>query len=161
MTVKGTRTEQLLEQFETASAEFKSALAAVPEGKWRTATPDDGRPLNVVAHHVASSHGPVANEVRRMADGEPAQLTMDMIHAGNAQHAQQFEGCTRDETLELHERTAREAAAVLRELTDEQLSRQADFLVGRTMTVEQAIQGVLIGHPREHTATINRAAAFA
>jgi hypothetical protein len=79
---------------------------------------------------------------------------MDQIHAGNAEHARQFAGCSKAETLELHDRGVAEASSILRGLTDEHLARQGEFLTGAPSTVEQAIERVLIGHPREHTATI-------
>jgi hypothetical protein len=107
-----------------------------------------------VAHHAAGSHAAIARQIQAMVDGHPQPLTMDQIHAGNAEHARRFAGCSRAETLALHDRGVAEASSVLRGLTDEQLARQGEFLTGATGTVEQAIQRVLIGHPREHTATI-------
>jgi hypothetical protein len=47
--------------------------------------------------------------------------------------------------------------AMLRRFTDEQFAKQGEFLMGMPMTVDQAIQGVLIQHPREHAATIQAA----
>jgi hypothetical protein len=82
---------------------------------------------------------------------------MDEIHAGNAEHAQKFAACSKSEALEQHDQGVVYAMAMLRRFTDEQFAKQGEFLMGMPMTVDQAIQGVLIQHPREHAATIQAA----
>jgi hypothetical protein len=154
MTMQDARVGMLAEQFEAVSGELRDAIAGVPDEKWQAPTTGDGRQVNVVAHHAASSHAAIARQIQAMVDGQPRPLTMDQIHAGNAEHARQFAGCSRAETLELHDRGVAEASGILRGLNDEDLARQGEFITGAPATVEQAIQRVLIGHPREHTATI-------
>ena len=154
MTTQGTRTNLLTEQFEAVCGELRETIVRVPDDKWQAPTAGDGRQVNVVAHHAAASHAPIAQQIQAMVDGNPQPLTMDQIHAGNAEHARQFGGCSRAETLELHDRGVAEATGILRGLSDEQLAREGEFLTGMRGSVEQAIERVLIGHPREHTATI-------
>jgi hypothetical protein len=154
VSIQATRTEMLIRQFEAACGELRDTIAGVPDEKWQAPTAGDGRQVNVVAHHAASSHEPIARQIQAVVDGQPKPLTMDQIHAGNAEHARAFAACTRSETLELHDRGVEEAGRILRGLHDEQLAREGEFLTGMPATVEQAVQRVLIGHPREHTATI-------
>lgn len=154
MTTQGTRTSVLTEQFEAITGELRETIVRVPDDLWQARAVGDGRQVNVVAHHAASSLGPIARQIQAMLEGRPRPLTMDQIHAGNAEHARQFGSCSRAETLEVHDRGVAEATAMLRGLTDEQLAHEGEFLTGARGTVEQVIERVLIGHPREHTATI-------
>jgi hypothetical protein len=159
MTLQRTRADMLTQQFEAVSGELRDTIAGVPDEKWQAPTSGDGRQINVVAHHAAGSHSYIARQIQALVDGQPQPLTMDQIHAGNAQHAQRFAGCSRAETLELHDRGVEEANRILRGLTDEHLARNGEFITGMPGTVEQAIERVLIGHPREHTATIKASLA--
>jgi hypothetical protein len=152
--MQDTRVGMLAERFEAVSGELRDTIASVPDDKWQAPTTGDGRQVNVVAHHAAGAHAAIARQIQAMLDGQPQPLTMEQIHAGNAQHAREFAGCSRAETLELHDRGVQEANTMLGGLTDEDLAREGEFLTGAPGTVEQAIQRVLIGHPREHTATI-------
>jgi hypothetical protein len=157
MTLQGTRSDALVAEFDAACSELRTTIAGVPDDQWQVPTPGDGRPVNVVAHHAAGAHRPLADMLRAMATGQPASLSMEQIHAGNAEHARQFAACTKAEALEQHDQGAAYARAVVHGFTDAQLARHGEFLVGRPMTVEQAVQRVLINHPREHTATIQGA----
>jgi len=154
MALQGTRSDLLVDQFGTVCSQLRATIVGVPDEKWQTPTTGDGRQVNVVAHHAASAHRPIADMVQAMVAGEKPSIGMDQIHAGNAEHARQFAACSKAETLEQHDQGVAYAMAVLGGLSDEQLATQGEFLVGRPMTVAQAIQGVLIHHPEEHTATI-------
>ena len=154
MAVQRTRSDLLVDQFGTACGQLRAAIVGVPDVKWQAPTTGDGRQVNVVAHHAASAHRYIADMVQAMVDGQKPALSMDQIHAGNAEHARQFAACSKSETLEQHDQGVAYATAVLGGLSDEQLAKQGEFLVGRPMTVAQAIEGVLIHHPQEHAATI-------
>ena len=157
MTVQGTRSDAFVDEYEAACSELRSTIASVPDEKWRMSTPGDGRPVNVVAHHAAGAHRYIADMVQAMANGQKPSMSMDQIHAGNAEHARQFAACTKADALEQHDQGSAYASAVLRGFNDEQFTIHGDFLMSMPMTVEQAVQGVLIGHPREHAATIQAA----
>lgn len=55
---------------------------------------------------------------------------------------------------------ASSTAAVLRTLSDAQLDTHTAFL-GHPMTVERLVQNALVGHSKEHLASIQSAAASA
>ena len=112
----------------------------------------------VTAHHVAQSHEGIANMVKALAAGQSlGNLTMDMIHEGNAKHAKDFAGCTKAETIDLHKKGAAAAAAVVRGLSDEQLAKSATVLVGvPPMTVEQVVTNILINHIDGHYGSIRK-----
>jgi hypothetical protein len=48
------------------------------------------------------------------------------------------------------------ASATVRGLSDEQLQRSG-AVIGNSMSTEQAVQNILIGHVKEHTASIRQA----
>jgi hypothetical protein len=155
MTIGSTRVTDLLSEFDAACAQLRAAIVDTPDASWHTVAPDDGRQVNVIAHHAASSHQPIAEMVLAMVNGHGPSISMDQIHAGNADHAQRAAQCSRDEALAVHDQGAQHAMGVLQTLTDDQLQIKGQFLVGgRESTVEQSIEFVLIGHPRMHAASI-------
>jgi len=155
MTIANTRVSDLLTEFDAVCAQLREAIVQTADANWQSIAPDDGRQVNVIAHHAASSHQPIADMVRAMVDGRGPSISMEQIHAGNAEHARQAAQCTKDEALAVHDQGVHHAATVLRTLTDDQLQINGQFLVGgRESTVEQSIEFVLIGHPRMHAASI-------
>ena len=82
---------------------------------------------------------------------------MDMLHESNAKHAREFAGCTKAETLALHEKGAAAAAAVVRGLSDADLDRSGTVLTGMpAMTAQQVVEGILISHIGEHMGSIRK-----
>ena len=53
-----------------------------------------------------------------------------MLDEMNAKHAKDFAGCTKADTLALHEKGVKAAAAVVRGLGDAQLEKSGTVLVG-------------------------------
>jgi phytoene/squalene synthetase len=95
MAQQSTRTDMLVDEFQAACSELRDAILEVPDERWQSPTPGDGRQVNVVAHHAASAHGAIAEMVQAMADGREPTIGMDQIHAGNAEHARRFGGCSK------------------------------------------------------------------
>jgi len=157
MTLQGTRIDGLVHEFDAACRALKETIESVPDDRWQVPTPADGRQVNVVAHHAAASHRPIAQLVQAMANGAEAVMTLEQVHIGNAAHALQFAACTKRDALDQNQHGAEYARGVLLGLTDEQLASTADMFIDMPMTVEQAIRGVLIHHPLGHIATIQSA----
>jgi mycothiol maleylpyruvate isomerase-like protein len=152
--IEASRTEALVDLFDAACRDLRDAVEAVPDDKWHVPTVGDGRQVNVVAHHAASAHRPIADMLQAMVQGKPASRDMEQIHAGNAEHARRFGSCSKTEVLEAHAEGSAYARDVLRGMTDERLSKHGELLIGMQGTVDQAIERVLIGHPGQHAATI-------
>ena len=80
---------------------------------------------------------------------------MDMLHAMNGKHAQEYANCTKAETLALHGKNAATAATIVRGLGDAELDRSAKILPEMpAMTAEQLAGGLLVGHVDEHLGSI-------
>ncbi|MGH7357386.1 MAG: DinB family protein, partial [Candidatus Rokuibacteriota bacterium] len=111
------------------------------------------------AHHVAQSHKTVSGLATAIASGQTIpNITMDMIHQGNATHAAQHANCTKAETLALLRQNGAAAVATVRAFGDAELERTVAFPMG-TMTVAQVVERVLTGHAQDHHGTIRKALA--
>ena len=156
----GARAEAYAKQLAEANAALIAEVEKCPEDKWGTAKskPEDW-PACVVAHHIATSHGPVAKFAVMIANGEPIPpMTMEMIHEGNAQHARESANVGRAETLKLLRDEGAKAAELVRGLSDEQLDKTGD-MIGRPMSAATVIERILIDHVRQHTESFKGALA--
>ena len=153
------RAQDLAHQLEQANQALVATIEGLSDAQWRAKTPGDGRTVGVVAHHVASSHKSVAGLVGAIAHGQKVpNITMEMIHEGNAAHAAQFANATKAETLALLRQNGAAAVATVRALGDAELERTVAFPMG-TMTAAQVVERVLIGHANDHHGTIRKAIA--
>jgi len=70
-----------------------------------------------------------------------------MVDEMNAQHAREFSGCTKQETIALHQKGAATAAAAVRGLSDAELAKTGIVFTGMPpMSAEEMIKGALLGH---------------
>ena len=152
------RAAQLADQFDQANQELIQAVEQCSDGQWKATCPAEGWSVAVAAHHVAVSHEAIAGVALIAANAQPAPpFTVEMLNQGNAEHAQQFANCSKAETVALLRSGGATASEMVRGLSDEQLGR-ATQLVGNTMTAEQIIEGILIGHVHEHLQSMRAAA---
>ena len=154
----GAKSEQLARQFEANAQEAGHVLEKLSDADWATVTEAEKWSVGVTAHHLATSYERVPEIARALAAGQSfGNFTRKMLDERNAQHARDFAGCTKDETLALHRAGAANAAAVIRGFTDEQLGTIGVlFTDAPPMTVEQLIMGALIHHTDEHYGSIRK-----
>ena len=156
----GAQGEALAQQLEAVNNELIGTVEGLSDAQWRATCAPEGWPVGVTAHHLASSHEPVAGLVLAIATGQQLPpLTMAMIDQGNAQHAQQFANVGKPETVDLLRSAGAKAAGMVRGLSDEQLQQSAPVLGGPPQTAQQVAENILIGHPRQHLASIRGALA--
>lgn len=111
----------------------------------------------MTAHHIAGVLEPISHMVKAVLAGQSGNFSSDMIDEMNAKHAKDYAHCTKTETIELLKKGAGAAAAVVRGLSDDQLTKSGTVLTGAPpMTVEQLITGGLIAHLDEHFGSIRR-----
>ncbi len=152
----GTRSEELAKKFDASCGEMNKTVEALSDAEWKKVTSAEKWPVGVVAHHVALSHEGISGLVQLVAKGQPLpSLTMDMIHAGNAQHAKEQANVTKAETLALLKANGGKASGIVRGLSDAELDKSASVLVGMpAMTAAQAIEAILVNHVHEHLGSI-------
>ncbi len=156
----GQRGNELAERFEQVNNALIAAVERCSDEQWRKICSSEGWSVGVTAHHAGTSHEGIAGFVQAVATGQPAPpLTMEMIDAGNAQHAREHANCTKAETLDLLRNGGKAAAEMLRGFSDGQLDRTAPmaFAGGTPWSTEQIVNRVLIGHPEEHLQSIKQA----
>lgn len=149
--------QELAERFEKINNQFISTVEGYPDDKWQNTAEADGRQVNVVAHHVASSHSAIAGLVKAVASGgEVPQFTLDMINEGNAVHAAESTGVSKEETLELLRSGGQEAAQMLRGLTDDDLAKTASMPAfgDQPASAQMLAENILIHHPEGHLESI-------
>jgi hypothetical protein len=152
--------ESLAKQFDEANSELISLVERCSDQQWQASCRGEDWSVGVTAHHVAGGHEALAGMVQLLASGQPLPpLTAEMLDQMNAQHAQQYATCGRAETIELLRKNGAAAGSIVRALSDEQLGRSAAMAMagGAPVSAHQMIENVLIGHAREHTASIRAA----
>lgn len=154
----GARAESLAKQFETKAAEMTAVIKGLTDVDWKKTTEAEKWSVGVTAHHVAGGHEGILGIVKTLAAGQSIpNFTMDMLHEMNATHAKEQAGCTKVETLALHEKNAAAAAAVVRGLSDAELDRKGTVLAEMpAMTTQQVIEAILINHINDHMGSIRK-----
>lgn len=150
------RALELATRFEQMHQEFTAELEGLTDEQWRTFCPGEERTVAALAHHIAWGYGVESGAFRAMAEGREAHAwARSALNQVNAEHAEQYADAPRDETMDLLQRSGEDAAAFVRALTAEQLQRRGDYVESYpTMTVDQWVERVLIGHITVHLRSI-------
>jgi DinB family protein len=154
----GARAESLAKKYEAKAAELTATIQKLSDADWKKVTTAEKWPVGVTAHHVAGAHEPISGIVKTIASGQSIpNFTPGMLDEMNAKHAKDFAGCSKVETLALHEKGVKAAAAVVRSLGDADLDKSGTVLTGMpAMTAHQVVEGILISHIDEHMGSIRK-----
>lgn len=147
----------VLEQGARALSIFASGLSS---SEWRMRGPKDERRIGVVVHHVATMYPLEIKLAHTLAGGDPVTgVTWDDVHAMNAAHAKEFDAVTKEEALELLEKNSTAAAATIRALSDEELSRFAPISMysDAPLTCQFMLEDHAVRHSYHHLDGIRRA----
>jgi len=155
------RAAALADRIEQGAAGLAAFAEGLSEAEWLVpVSTTDLRPVGVIVHHVASVY-PIEVEVAKtIASGQAiTEVTWEAIAEMNAKHATDQASTTKEETLELLRRNSREAAASVREFTDEQLDQAAPFSLsfGAPVTAQFVIEDHALRHSWHHLARIRKA----
>jgi hypothetical protein len=148
----------LAKQFEAKVEEAMATLEKLSEGDWTKRTEAERWSVGVTAHHLAGVLEPISHMIKAVVAGQaPGTLTGAMIDEMNAKHAKDYAHCTKEETIELLQKGATVAAAVVRGLSDDQLAKSGTVLTDAPpMTAEQFVTGGLIAQIDEHFGSIRK-----
>lgn len=154
------RSEHFATQFEAVQDEFIHLIDSLTDKQWtligknhpkRMNDEDEGRPVGVIAHHVAITGDFIIDRIQRMLDERPlAQVDFREV---NQKHASEHEGVTRAEVLRILRESKPRLAAAVRAIPDAQLDQQRETPVG-PMSIAQRLEMVLIGHIQGHKGSI-------
>jgi DinB superfamily len=159
------RSAQYAQQFEAAQDEFIHLIESLNDEQWHLAgknfpqrinDEDEGRPVGVIAHHVATNGDYITERIQTMLAGGP--LAPVNQRAVNAEHARSHAGVTRDEVLRLLRSSKGRIAIAVRAIPDDQLDIQRSTPAG-PMSAAERVEKVLIGHMTQHQGSIEAAIA--
>jgi len=150
------RAEQLAAAFEDTNCAVVATVEGCTAEEWRAACVNEGRPVGVVAYHIAAGYLLTRDVVAAVASGQPLPPHVgarpEEGDAMNARQAAEHAGVTQAEVLALADRNAAEVAAFIRGLTSEQLGRRAVFAPHPTSA--DIVQHLVVGHAAGHLANI-------
>jgi len=147
------RAEELATRFEQENERYIQAVLAYPEGQWASRSTPEGWTTAAVAQHVAGGHLHISEMIGGLASGQPLPgFTAEVLNENNNQQAEQFANASRAEVLGWLRSNGKQAAAVVRGLSDDQLACSAPFALmgGAQVSAAQLIENVLIGHIASH-----------
>ncbi|MHB8686568.1 MAG: DinB family protein [Candidatus Dormibacteraceae bacterium] len=115
---------------------------------------DEGRPVGVIAHHVATNGDWITERIQTMLVGGP--LAPVNMRAINAEQARSHAGVTKAEVLRLLRASRARIARAVRAIPDDQLDIQRSTPAG-PMSAADRVERVLIGHMKQHQGSIEGA----
>ena len=157
----GRRSESLADRIEEGAAGLAAFAEGLSDAEWRTPVVGgkDRRPVGVLVHHVASMYPIEIDVVQVVASGKPVtEVTWEAVADINAKHASDNAEVTKAAALDLLRKNSRDAAAAVREFTDEQLDTAAPFSLsyGAPVTAQFVIEDHPLRDPWHHLARIRK-----
>jgi hypothetical protein len=155
------RASALADRIEEGADLLATFAETLSDNEWSTpVSATDRRTVGVIVNHVASMYPIEIGAVKAIAAGNAVtDVTWEAIAQINAQNAADNANVTKAEALELLHRNSRDAAAAVRELTDDELDTAAPFSLsyGAPMTAQFVIEDHPLRHPWHHLARIRAA----
>lgn len=144
------------DNLDAVNRDFIDVVSNCTDEEWNQTSEREGWSVGVIAHHAAVGHASFNQFLPAITSGTDniPPVTLDMINAGNAQHAKEFASVGKPETLELLRQNGQILAQSLRGVSDEQLATTTKLFGGNPMTVGQIVERVYVGHPAQHLASI-------
>jgi hypothetical protein len=154
----GAKGQAFAKQFEAKIEEASALLEKLNDTDWKKTTAAEKWTVVVTAHHIASSYESASHIIKTIAAGQAIpHFTREMLDEMNAQHAKEFAGCTRAETIALHKKGAAAAAAAVRDLSDGELAKIGTVFTGMPpVSAEELVKRILLGHVDAHFGSIRK-----
>jgi hypothetical protein len=154
----GAKGEAFAKQFEAKVEEAAALLEQLTDADWGKTTTAEKWTVAVTAHHIASSYEPATHIIKTIAAGQALpHFTREILDEMNAQHAREFAGCTKAETIALHRKAAAATVATVRGLSDDELAKTGTVFAGMPpVSVEELVRRILLGHVDAHFGSIRR-----
>jgi hypothetical protein len=152
--------EALASRLEEGARKLAELATTLSPEEWQVRIPKDGRKVGVVVHHVGNMYPIEIDLAKTVAAGTPIlDLTWDVVHGINAEHAAEHESVTKEEALAFLAKNSAVAAAAIRELSDEDLARAVPISLygGAPLTCQFALEDHAVRHAFHHLAKIRAA----
>jgi hypothetical protein len=162
-TAASKRAEVLAERLEHGARMLLALASSLTDAEWQLPiSPRDGRSIGVVVHHVASVYPVEIQLAQTLAAGKPVTgVTMEDIHAMNAEHARAYSAVGKAVALDLLKKNSAAAAAAVRTLSDAELSTgaPASLYFDAPLTSQFMLEDHAVRHSYHHLARIRAALA--
>jgi hypothetical protein len=152
--------QALAERLEEGASALMRLASSLSDADWQVRIPKDGRKVGVVVHHVANMYPIEVQLAQTLAGGKPIEgVTWDVVAKINADHAQEMDGVTKDVALDLLRRNSAAAAAAIRALSDEELTKAApvSLYANAPLTCQFFIEDHALRHSYHHLGKIRGA----
>jgi hypothetical protein len=153
------RSYDLARRLELGALALEAFASSLTAAEWQSRSPD-GRKVGVVVHHVASAYPIEIQLAQTLAGGEAVEgVTWDVVNNINAAHAKEFDGVTKEETLELLRRNSTAAADAIRAFSNEDLDRAAPVSLNGNapLTCQFIVEDHAVRHSYDHLARLRSA----
>ena len=154
------RSYELARRLELGALALEGFASSLTEFEWQSRVPGDGRKIGVVVHHVATVYPIEIQLAQTLAKGQPIEgITGDFVNRMNAAHAKEFEGVSKDDTLELLRKNSAAAASAIRAFTDDELDQAAPVSLNANapLTCQFIVEDHAVRHSFHHLARIRAA----
>lgn len=155
------RAAALADRIEQGADLLAAFAEQLSDAEWAMpVTTTDRRTIGVIVHHVASVYPLEVQAAQTISRGSAMmEVTPEAIAELNANHSRENQARSKAETIKLLRRNSREAAAAVREFTDEQLDQAAPFGLsfGAPVTAQFVIEDHAVRHSWHHLARIRKA----
>ena len=151
------RSYELARRLELGALALEAFASSLTEFEWQSRIPGDGRKIGVVVHHVASMYPLEIQLAQSLAKGQPIEgVTGEVVNKMNAAHAKEFEGVSKEETIEVLRKNSAAAAAAIRTLSDEDLDRAAPVSLNANapLSCQFLLEDHAVRHSYHHLARI-------
>jgi hypothetical protein len=152
-----TKANALADRLEQGARALATFAAALTDAQWQTRVPKDGRKVGVIVHHVASVYPLEIQLAQTVAAGKPVTgVTMDAVHEMNAGHAKEHDAVTREAAVDLLRRNSADAAAAIRDFSDEAIDRAApvSLYADAPLTCQFVLEDHAVRHSYHHLARL-------
>lgn len=155
------RAEALASRIEQGAAQLAAYAENVSDADWTRpiAAERDGRTLGVIVHHVASVYPVEVQLAQAVGSGKNmSEVTWDVVTKMNADHATANASTSKQDAVALLRKNSSEAAAAIRQMTDEQLDTAAPFGLSfdAPVTAQFVIEDHAVRHSWHHLARIKQ-----
>jgi hypothetical protein len=155
------RGESLAARIEEGAAGLAAFAEGLSDAEWHTLiSATDRRTVGVIVHHVASMYPIEIDLARAVAAGKSvSDVTWEVVAQLNAKHAYDNTEVSKSAAVQLLRQNSREAAAVVRAFTNEELDNAAPLSLsfGAPMTTQFVIEDHAMRHSWHHLAAIRKA----
>ena len=154
------RSYELARRLELGALALEAFASSLTEFEWQSRVPGDGRKIGVVVHHVATVYPIEIQLAQTLAKGQPIEgITGDFVNRMNAAHAKEFEGVSKEDTLELLRKNSAAAASAIRAFTDDELDQAAPVSLNANapLTCQFIVEDHAVRHSFHHLARIRAA----